>query len=103
MEALGATAKASPAKVAEVSDIVCTSLPNSAILKNVILGEDGVLAKLKPGSLVIDLSSVEPQVSRQLSEAAHAKGSAMIDAPVSGGVSGAEAGTLTIMVGGTAE
>jgi 3-hydroxyisobutyrate dehydrogenase len=102
MAALGAVPKATPAQVAEGADIVCTSLPNSAILKNVILGEDGVLKTLKPGALVVDLSSVEPQVSRQLAGAAKEKGAAMIDAPVSGGVSGAEKGALTIMVGGTA-
>ncbi len=99
MAALGAVPKDNPSLVAEVSDVVCTSLPNSAILRSVILGEGGVLKSLRPGSLIIDLSSVEPQVSRQLAEAARDKGSAMIDAPVSGGVSGAESGALTIMVG----
>ena len=103
MTKLGAVAKSSPAEVAAASDIVCSSLPNSAILKAVISGENGVLAGLKPGTLLIDLSSVEPQVSRQLAEAVKAKGGVMIDAPVSGGVAGAESGKLTIMVGGAAE
>lgn len=100
---LGAEAKPSPAEVAEASEIICMSLPNSAILKNVLLADKGVLSALKAGTLIIDLSSVEPQVSRQLAEEAKGKGGLMLDAPVSGGVSGAENGTLTIMVGGAAE
>ena len=103
MVSLGAVSKAGPGEVAAFADVVCSSLPNSAILKDVMLGENGVINSLKPGSLGIDLSSVEPQVSRQLAEAVKAKGSAMIDAPVSGGVVGAENGTLTIMVGGEKE
>ena len=103
MIGLGAAAAENPAGVAAQSDVICISLPNSAILKNVVSGENGVLSGLKPGSLIIDLSSVEPQVSRQLTETVHGKGSFMIDAPVSGGVAGAEAGTLTIMAGGTDE
>ncbi|UQZ88992.1 NAD(P)-dependent oxidoreductase [Deltaproteobacteria bacterium Smac51] len=103
MAALGAEARADASDVAKDSDIVCMSLPNSAILKDVVLGEKGVLKTLKSGALVIDLSSVEPQVSRQLAEAVRTRGAAMIDAPVSGGVSGAESGALTIMVGGAAE
>lgn len=103
MTALGAAAKANPGEVAAYADVICSSLPNSAILKDVMLGENGVVNALKPGSLVIDLSSVEPHVSRQLAEAVRAKGGAMIDAPVSGGVVGAENGALTIMVGGKKE
>ncbi len=103
MADLGALPKGSPGEVAAASDIVCSSLPNSAILRNVVMGEGGILSGLKPGTLVIDLSSVEPHVSRQLAEAVRNKGGAMIDAPVSGGVAGAESGALTIMVGGSAE
>ncbi len=101
--ALGATKAGSAGEVAAASDIIFTSLPNSAILKNVVLGENGVLSGIKRDSLAVDLSSVEPHVSRQLAEAFKAKGCAALDAPVSGGVSGAAAGTLTIMVGGEAE
>lgn len=103
LTALGAAAAESAAGVAEASEVIFTSLPNSAILKAVMSGEGGVLSGLKPGSLVVDLSSVEPQVSRQLAESLAVKGCALLDAPVSGGVAGAEAGTLTIMVGGQAE
>jgi 3-hydroxyisobutyrate dehydrogenase len=103
MTNLGALSKCSPAEVAAASDIVCFSLPNSVILRNVVTGEGGILSGLKPGALLIDFSSVEPHVSRQLAEAVRNRGGAMIDAPVSGGVAGAESGALTIMVGGSAE
>ena len=99
MTALGATAKPTAAEVAAESDIICTSLPNSSILKNVVLGPDGIINGIKAGALVVDLSSVEPAVARDLAQALAAKGASLIDAPVSGGVSGAAAGTLTIMVG----
>lgn len=99
MTALGAVAKATAAEVAAESDIICTSLPNSSILKSVVLGPDGIINGIKAGALVVDLSSVEPAVARDLSGALKAKGASLIDAPVSGGVSGAAAGTLTIMVG----
>ena len=103
MVALGALAKDTAADVAAASDIICTSLPNSTILKNVVMGQDGLFNSIKPGALVIDLSSVEPAVARELSTSLKTKGAALIDAPVSGGVSGAIAGTLTIMVGASEE
>ena len=103
LTALGAAAGSSAGEVAAGADVIFTSLPNSAVLKAVMLGENGVVSGLKAGSLVVDLSSVEPQVSRQLTKDFEDKGCASLDAPVSGGVSGAEAGTLTIMVGGGAE
>ncbi|MDR1922551.1 MAG: NAD(P)-dependent oxidoreductase [Candidatus Adiutrix sp.] len=103
LTALGAVAKSNPGEAAASSELICLSLPNSAILKEVMLGENGVIKSLEPGSLVVDLSSVEPQVSRRLAEAVEAQGGAMIDAPVSGGVVGAENGALTIMVGGKKE
>ena len=102
MTALGAAAAKSAKEVAEASEVVFSSLPNSAILKAVMLGPDGVMAGIKSGSIVVDFSSVEPQVSRDLAKTFADKGCAALDAPVSGGVAGAEAGTLTIMVGGEA-
>lgn len=99
LEEMGAVAKANAGEVAAASDVVCSSLPNSAILRNVALGADGVLAHLKPGGLHIDFSSVEPALVRDLAAKYKEKGCAFVDAPVSGGMSGAEAGTLTIMVG----
>lgn len=101
--ALGAAAAKSAAEVAAAAAVIFTSLPNSAIFKAVMSGEGGVMTGIKPGALAVDLSSVEPQVSRQLAEVLATKGCTMLDAPVSGGVSGAEAGTLTIMVGGRTE
>ncbi|MDR1044442.1 MAG: NAD(P)-dependent oxidoreductase, partial [Candidatus Adiutrix sp.] len=99
---LGAEAKTVAAEVAAVSDVVCSSLPNSAILKNVALGDEGVLSALRPGSLHIDFSSVEPALVRELADKYKEKGCGFVDAPVSGGMSGAEAGTLTVMVGAEA-
>ena len=101
MCACGATAASSPAQAAAGADIICTSLPNSAILQDVLLGQEGVIHSARSGSLIVDLSSVEPHVSQSLAACFAEKGVKLIDAPVSGGVSGAQAGTLTIMAGGS--
>lgn len=98
--AMGAAACSSPLEVAAQADFICLSLPNSAIVRNVVSGEEGVLKGAQSGTVVIDLSSVDPATTRNLAEEAGVKGVDYIDAPVSGGVSGAAAGTLTIMVGG---
>ncbi len=98
--ALGATAAASPAQAATGSDIVLMSLPNAAIVASVVTGENGVLAGSHPGQIIIDLSSVTPEHTKKMAQLAKAKGVEYLDAPVSGGVGGATAGTLTIMVGG---
>lgn len=78
--------------------VLATMLPGSAAVSEV-LDTSGLLASTAPGALVIDMSSSEPMRTRELAEAARAAGRRMIDAPVSGGVSGAEAGKLTVMVG----
>jgi 3-hydroxyisobutyrate dehydrogenase len=96
----GAEAGDSAADVAEKSDIIMVSLPNSQIVEGVILGEDGVLEGAKEGSVIIDFSSITPKVIRKISDIASNKGVDVVDAPVSGGAGGAEKGTLTIMVGG---
>jgi len=96
----GAKAGDSAADVAEKSDIIMVSLPNSQIVEGVILGEDGVLEGAKEGSVIIDFSSITPKVIRKISDIASKKGVDVLDAPVSGGAGGAEKGTLTIMVGG---
>ncbi len=98
--ALGATAAASPGQAATGSDIVLMSLPNAAIVANVLTGENGVLTGSHPGQIIIDLSSVTPEHTKKMAQLAKAKGVEYLDAPVSGGVGGAAAGTLTIMVGG---
>ncbi|MCD8351772.1 MAG: NAD(P)-dependent oxidoreductase [Planctomycetaceae bacterium] len=99
MKALGASAAASPAAMAAEADVVFTSLPNSAIVEDTMLGANGILAGAKPGLFVIDLSSITPRVIQKLAKIAAEKGVDLIDAPVSGGTAGAEKGTLTIMVG----
>ena len=99
----GAVAGDSAADVAEKSDVIMVSLPNSQIVEGVILGEDGVLEGAKKGSVIIDFSSITPKVIREISEIAAKKGVDVVDAPVSGGAAGAENGTLTIMVGGKKE
>lgn len=101
-EATGATAAASPAELAANSDILVTMLPSSAVVSAVLEGPSGAFAGLAEGSLIVDMSSGVPEMTRTLSEAAAAKGIAMIDAPVSGGVSRAKTGDLAIMAGGDA-
>lgn len=83
--------------------VVCTMLPASQHVKDVYLGEDGVFAHARPGTLLIDSSTIAPEVARHLGQLAAERGFEMIDAPVSGGPVGARAGTLTFMAGGTAK
>lgn len=90
---------ASAAELAAVSDVIISSLPNAAIVTSVYAGENGVFDNCKPGSIVIDMSSVAPDTTIQMAAIAKEKGVFYMDAPVSGGVAGAEKGTLTIMVG----
>jgi 3-hydroxyisobutyrate dehydrogenase-like beta-hydroxyacid dehydrogenase len=99
----GATACTSPAEVAAQADIVLTCLTNTDAVEAVYLGANGLIAAARPGQLFIDHSTVGPETSRALARAAGARGAAFLDAPVSGGPAGAEAGTLTIMVGGEAD
>ena len=86
--------------VAEKSEIVITMLPNSPEVKQVVLGENGVLAGARPGTILIDMSSIAPLASKEIAEKAKAKTVTMLDAPVSGGEPKAIEGTLAIMVGG---
>jgi 2-hydroxy-3-oxopropionate reductase len=101
--AAGATAVRSPKEVAENSDIIITMLPASQNVQSVVQGENGVLAGAKKGSIIIDMSSITPAVSKALAEAAAEFGVGFLDAPVSGGEPGAINGTLAIMVGGKEE
>lgn len=96
----GAEAGLSPKDVAAKTEIIITMLPNSPHVKEVILGQDGVIEGASPGSLVIDMSSIAPLVSREVSEKLAAKKIRFLDAPVSGGEPKAIDGTLSIMVGG---
>lgn len=101
--AQGARTAASPkALAAEGVDMVVTMLPSSIHAKAVYLGEDGVLASVKTGVLLVDCSTIDPFTTKEIAAAAAQQGNPMVDAPVSGGTGGAEAGTLTFMVGGAA-
>jgi 2-hydroxy-3-oxopropionate reductase len=98
--AAGATAAASPAEVARAASIIITMVPDTPDVELVLTGPNGVLSELKPGTVVIDMSTISPVVTKKLSAMVAAKGGSMLDAPVSGGEIGAKNATLTIMVGG---
>lgn len=97
----GAEAGISPSDVASKTNIIITMLPNSPQVKAVVLGEGGVIEGAQKGSIVVDMSSIAPLVSRDISEALSRRGIRMLDAPVSGGEPKAIDGSLSIMVGGT--
>jgi 2-hydroxy-3-oxopropionate reductase len=97
----GAERAGSSKEVAERSEVVITMLPDSPDVELVYLGENGIFSGLKPGTLLIDMSSISPVVARRLAAQAETAGCAMIDAPVSGGEAGAIGATLSIMIGGT--
>lgn len=99
MEA-GATWADSPAAVAEQSDIVFTSLPGPREMEAVALGPNGILAGAKPGSVYFDMTTNSPTLVRRVAQDFEAKGVHMLDAPVSGGISGAADRNLAVMVGG---
>jgi 3-hydroxyisobutyrate dehydrogenase len=98
----GGHAAANAAAAAGAGDIVITMLPAGPQVRAVYLGPDGIIARAKPGALLIDCSTIDVETARAVAAAAAAAGFAMLDAPVSGGTIGAEAGTLTFMVGGEA-
>jgi 3-hydroxyisobutyrate dehydrogenase-like beta-hydroxyacid dehydrogenase len=89
-----------PREVAEAADVVFTSLPDDGVLELVASGPDGILAGLAAGKIWVDMSTVSPRASRELSKRVREQGAAMLDAPVSGSVPQVQSGTLTIMVGG---
>ena len=90
-----------PREVAAAADVVFSMITDDAALAAITAGPDGILAGLRPGALYIDMSTVSPGASRELSGRVCAAGATMVDAAVSGGVTAAETGTLAIMVGGT--
>ena len=98
--ALGATVGKTAKEVAEQSDVIITMLPNSPQVQEVVLGENGVVDGAKPGTVVIDMSSIAPLASRKIHAALAEKQIALLDAPVSGGEPKAIEGTLSVMVGG---
>jgi len=89
-----------PCGAAEAADIVCMCVGNDDDVRSVVYGEEGILAGLKEGSLLIDHTTASPTLARELAEAIDKRKCGFLDAPVSGGQAGAENGTLTIMVGG---
>jgi 3-hydroxyisobutyrate dehydrogenase-like beta-hydroxyacid dehydrogenase len=99
---LGATAAASIAEVASTCDVVMTSLPMPKDVEAVALGPGGIMENARKGTIYIDLSTNSPKVMKHIAERMTAKGLRVLDAPVSGGTTGAEAGTIAIMVGGDA-
>jgi 2-hydroxy-3-oxopropionate reductase len=84
------------------ADVVVTMVPDSPDVEAVALGEDGIYAQAKPGTLHVDMSSIRPDVARRVAEAGRERGMRVLDAPVSGGEQGAIDATLSIMVGGDA-
>ena len=97
----GGTRTNSIADACKDAEVVITMLPAGEHVREVYLGDGGVLAAVMPGTLLIDSSTIDVQTARDVAQAAEGKGLAMVDAPVSGGVAGAQGGTLTFMVGGS--
>ncbi len=101
--ALGATGAVSISDAVSGADVVVTMLPNGTIVKAAYNGEDGILANASSGALLIDSSTISVDDAREVIASAKNAGFDMLDAPVSGGVAGADAGTLAFMVGGSEE
>lgn len=99
LAALGGHVSPSPREAAQGTELVITMLPAAAHVRSVWLGEDGVLAGMGEGVPAVDCSTIDPQTARDVAAAAARQGVQMADAPVSGGTGGAQAGTLTFMVG----
>jgi 3-hydroxyisobutyrate dehydrogenase len=98
----GVRVAATPAEAGRERDIVVTCLPTSRDVASLLDGPDGLLATLAPGATLLDCTSGDPATSRQIAARLAERGIRFVDAPVSGGVNGAEAGTLTVMCGGDA-
>ncbi len=101
--AAGGTPAASAREAVRGSEAVVTALPAAQHVRAVYLGDDGILAAADPGTLFIDCSTVDVETARAVNAEAAVRGQVMVDSPMSGGVGGAAAGTLTFMVGGTEE
>src|SRR5690606_2153399 len=98
----GAEPAQSAAQAVRDAELLVTMLPASRHVEGLYLGEQGLLAEISAGTLVLECSTIAPETARQVSTAAAAAGIRMLDAPVSGGTGGAAAGTLTFIVGGAA-
>ena len=100
LAAAGATPETSIAKIGETCQLIFTMLPNSPQVKEVILAKGGLIESMQAGTVIIDMSSIDPTVSRQIASELKEKGVQMLDAPVSGGEPKAIDATLSFMVGG---
>lgn len=100
VEQYGGSLAATPAAAAAGCDVVLSCVGNDDDVRQVLLGEDGALAAMQSGSLLVDHTTASATLARELSGAAAARGIGFLDAPVSGGQAGAENGALTVMVGG---
>ena len=100
---MGAAVVGSARGVAEAGEMVLTSLPTPQVVESVYLGERGLIERARPGQIFVDLSSISPSLARAVASRFGDKRAEFLDAPVSGGTTGAKAGTLAIMVGGDAE
>jgi len=98
--AAGARSFSTPASIAQNCDVVITMLPDSPEVAAIVSGQDGVLEGIRQGAIFIDMSTIAPATAKSVHELMQKKGVEALDAPVSGGQAGAEAGTLSIMVGG---
>ena len=103
LKSSGAGACSTPSELAARSDVIVTMVPSSPHVQEVFAGSEGLLKSLKPGTLCIDSSTIDPAVSKDIDSAVRAAGGHFYDAPVSGGVVAAEKGILTFMVGGDAD
>lgn len=99
---VGATRRTSPAEVAAEAEVIFTMVTDSRDVEEVVLGQHGVIHGARSGSVMVDMETISPAVARAVSAALAAKGIDMLDAPVSGGPTGAEQATLSIMAGGKA-
>lgn len=102
LAAEGATTATSPADLAAQCEVIFICVSDTPDVQAVVLGEHGIIHGVRPGALVVDMSTISPAATREMAAALRARGVAMLDAPVSGGSEGAAKGTLTIMVGGQA-
>jgi 3-hydroxyisobutyrate dehydrogenase-like beta-hydroxyacid dehydrogenase len=100
LRAIGATILATPAEVAVAADVVITILPADVELEEVVFGATGILGSMTSGKVLIEMTSGTALAMQEIAAAVEEKGGAVLDAPVSGGTTAAEQGTLTIMVGG---
>jgi 2-hydroxy-3-oxopropionate reductase len=99
----GALGKGTPSDLAAVSDVIFTVVHDTKDVEEVTLGDRGIIHGARPGSVVVDMSTISPSATRNIAQQLEERGVDMLDAPVSGGETGAKTGTLSIMVGGKAE